>query len=451
MNDYRNLASELVAAFKKQGADACDVYVVTSSNFNTTIRLGQIEKLQQSISKGLGMRVFKDNAQAMTFTTDFTDKSVKALVSQALDIVRVSNPDKFNGLAPKELLGAYDGRLDIYDESLARVTPERKIAIAREMEAAGRAFDKRITNTRGSNWSDTTSQVTLANSDGFTGQYRTTFANMSINLLAEEGGVKQTDWWSSFGRFFNRLDSPKAVGEEAARRVIAKLGGRKVKSQKVPVVIAPEMSGGLVSMLFGAASGGSIFRKSSYLVDKIGAEVASPLVTIVDDATMPDGLASRPFDAEGVRSSHVMLVEGGVLKTYVCDSYSARRLGTKPTGNTARSYAGAPSVSSTNLYMKPGKSDPKEIVKGVKEGLYLTSLPSFGQGMNGVTGDFSEGAQGIWIENGELTYPVQEITLAGNILTMLKSITAVGNDLSFRYGSSAAPTLLVSEMTVGGA
>ena len=218
MNDYRNLASELVAAFKKQGVDASDVFVVTSSNFNTTVRVGQIEKLQQSISKGLGMRIFKGGAQALTFTTDFTDKSVKSLAAQALDIVRVSNPDKFNGLAPKELLGAYDGKLQMFDESLAAVTPQRKIEIAKEMEAAGRALDKRITNSRGSSWSDTTRQVTLANSDGFTGQYRTTFANMSLSMLAEENGVKQTDYWFSGNRFVSKLDTPKAVGEEAARR-----------------------------------------------------------------------------------------------------------------------------------------------------------------------------------------------------------------------------------------
>ena len=450
MQDYRNLATELVAAFKKQGVDAVDVFVVTSSNFNTTVRAGQIEKLQQSISKGLGMRIFKAGAQALTFTTDFTDKSVKSLVAQALDIVKVSNPDKYNGLAPKELLGSYDGKLQMFDESLAKVTPERKIEIAKEMEAAGRALDKRITNTRGSSWSDTTRQVTLANSDGFAGQFRTTSANMSLSMLAEENGVKQTDYWFSTARYFDKLASPKSVGEEAARRALRKLGGRKVKSQKVPVVVAPEISNGLVSMVFGAASGGSVWRKSSFLIDKVGAEIASPLVHIIDDATMEDGLASRPFDGEGVRSSRVALVEGGVLKTYVCDSYSGRRLNVKPTGNTARGYSSGPSVSATNLYMKAGTTDPKEIIKGVKSGLYLTALPSFGQGFNNVTGDFSEGAQGFWIENGEVTYPVQEITLAGNILTLLKSITAVGNDLSFRLGSTAAPTLLISEATVGG-
>jgi len=449
MNDYRNLASELVAAFKKQGVDAVDVFVVNSSNFNTTVRVGQIEKLQQSISKGLGMRIFKGGAQALTFTTDFTDKSVKSLVSQALDIVRVSSPDKYNGLAPKELLGAYDGKLQMFDESLASVTPERKIEIAKEMEAAGRAFDKRINNSRGSSWSDTTRQVTLANSDGFTGQYRTTFANMSLSMLAEENGVKQTDYWFSGNRFVSKLDTPKAVGEEAARRAVRKLGGRKVKSQKVPVVIPPEVASDLVSMVFGAASGGSIFRKASFLVDKVGTDIASPLVTIIDDATIEDGLASRPFDGEGVRSSRVTLVEGGVLKTYICDAYSGRRLNVRPTGHAGRGYSSGPSVNSTNLYLKAGKSDPKEIVKGVKEGLYVTEL--FGQGTNFVTGDLSMGAGGFWIENGEITYPVQEITLAGNLLTLLKNVTAVGSDLSFKLGSIASPTLLISEATLGGA
>jgi PmbA protein len=449
MQDYRNLATELVAAFRKQGVDACDVFIVSSSNFNTTVRVGQIEKLQQSISKGLGMRIFKGGAQAITYTTDFTDKSVKSLAAQALDIVRISNPDKYNGLAPKELLGVYDGKLQMFDESLASMSPQRKIEVAKEMEAAGRAYDKRITNSRGSSWSDTTRQVTLANSDGFAGQYRTTSANMSLSMLAEENGVKQTDYWFSTNRFVSKLASAKEVGEEAARRAVRKLGGRKVKSQKVPVVVPPEVSSDFVGMVFGAASGGSIFRKASFLVDKVGAQIASPLVTIIDDATIEDGLASRPFDGEAVRSSKVTVVDGGVLKTYICDAYSGRRLNVKPTGHAGRGYTGGPSVNSTNLYMKAGATDPKEMVKGVKQGLYLTEL--FGQGTNFVTGDVSMGAGGFWIENGEITYPVQEITLAGNMLTLLKSVTAVGNDLSWKLGSTAAPTLLISEATIGGA
>lgn len=448
MNDYRNLASELVSALKKQGADACDVYITSSEGFNTTVRLGNIEKLQQSTSKGLGLRVFKNGATALTFTTDFDEKAVQNLVRETLEIVKISSADKDNGLAPKEFLGEYKGNLMLFDENLLKLSPEKKIEMVKEAEAAGRAFDKRITNSNGASWSNSIGQVTLANSDGFVGQYQTTNASLSVGLLAEENGVKQTDYWYSFNRFLNKIDSPKSIGEEAARRVVRRLGGKKVKSQAVPVVLDVDVAGDFVGMIFGAASGGSIYRRSSYLVDKIGQEIVAPSITIIDDATMADGLASRPFDAEGVKSSSITLIENGILKTYVCDSYAARRLSAKVTGNAGRSYQSAPGVGSTNLFLKNGKSDKKDIIKSVKNGLYLTEM--FGSGVNSVTGDFSQGASGFWIENGELTYPVQEITIAGNVLKALKNVQMVGNDLSFKLGSTASPTLLISEMTVGG-
>jgi PmbA protein len=449
MQDYRNLAADLVAALKKQGADAADVYIVANSNFNTTVRLGKIEKLQQSISKGLGLRVFKGGATALTFTTDFAGKATKDLVAQTMDIVKVSNADKYNGLAPKEFLGAYEGKLMLFDESLAKVPTEKKIAFVKEAEEIGMQSDKRITNSNGASWSNNMGQLTLATSEGFVGQYRTTSASMSVVLLAEQDGVKYRDGWYTFNRFFNKLDSAKQVGEEAARRAVRRIGGRKVKSQIVPVVVDREVASEFVDAVFGAASGGNIYRKASFFVGKIGEEVASPLVTIIDDATMADGPACRPFDAEGVKSSQVTALEKGILKTYVCDSYSARRLDLKPTGNASRSYQSLPGVSSTNLYMKAGPTDPKDIIKSVKSGLYLTELN--GQGFNPVTGDMSRGAVGFWIENGEITYPVQEITMAGNALKMLKSISAIGNDLTFKLGSTAAPTLLISEATIGGA
>jgi PmbA protein len=448
MQDYRNLASELVSALKKQGADSCDVYIASSKGFNTTVRLGNIEKLQQSTAKGLGLRVFKNGATASTFTTDFQEKTVQQLVKETLEIVKISNSDEFNGLAPKELLGEYTGNLLMFDESIAKISPEKKIEMVKEMEDAGRSFDKRITNSNGASWSNSVGQVTLANSDGFIGQYQTTNASMSVALLAEENGVKQRDGWYSFNRFFNKLDSPKSIGEEAGRRTIARLGGKKVKSQAVSVVIAPEVGCDFVEMIFGAASGGSIYRRSSYLIDKLGEEIVSPQITIIDDATIQDGLASRPFDGEGVKSAPLTVIEKGVLKTYVCDSYSARRLNTKVTGNSGRGYTSAPSVSSSNLFLKNGKDNPKDIIKSVKNGLYLTEM--FGSGVNSVTGDFSQGASGFWIENGEITFPVQEITIAGNVLKTLQNVQAIGNDLSFKLGSTASPTLLISEMTVGG-
>jgi PmbA protein len=449
MNDYRSLASEVVAELKRQGADAADVYIVTSSTFNTDVRLGRIEKLEQSIAKGMGLRIFKGNATATTFTTDFADKSVKKLASETLDIVRVSSPDQYNGLAPKEALGIHDGALMIFDEALAAIPTDKKIDMAREIEAIGMKYDKRINNSDGSGWFDSTSQVTLANSDGFVGQYKTTAVSTSVSLIAEENGVKQTDYWYSFNRYANKLAPAREVGEMAARRVIGKLGARKPKTQQVPVVVDPLMGARFVGMIFGSASGRSIYRKSSFLVDKLGQQIASPLVTLVDDATMTDGPSSRPFDGEGVRASQVTLLDKGMLKTYVCDAYAARRLNMKVTGNASRSWQSPPFVGSTNLFIKAGESDPKEIVRSVKNGLYLNGL--IGQGFNGVTGDLSFGAFGFWIENGELAYPVQELTLAGNALDMLKNISMVGNDLTFKLGGSAAPTFLISEATIGGA
>jgi len=448
MNDYRNLAADLVSELLKKGADACDVYVSSTDGFNTTIRLGKIEKLQQSNSTGLGMRVFKDKAVAMTYTTDFRDATLEQLLQETLEIVRVSSADEHNGLAPPELLGEYDGELLMFDESLAEVTPEKKISMVREMEDVGRSYDSRITNSNGASWSNSIGQVTLANSDGFVGQYQTTSASMSVALLAEQDGVKQRDYWYTFSRFFGKLDSPASVGAEAGRRTVARLGGRKVKSQSIPVVLDPDIASSFVGMIFGAASGDSIYRRASYLVDKLGQKIVSPEITLIDDATMRDGLASRPFDAEGVRSSKVNVIENGVLQRYVCDAYSARRLGAQVTGNAGRGYASGPGVSSSNLYLKPGSMAPEEIVRSVNSGLFLTDM--FGSGVNSVTGDFSQGASGFWIENGEIAFPVQEITIAGNVLKVLRNVQAIGNDLSFRRGSTAAPTMLISEMTVGG-
>ena len=411
--------------------------------------MGKIERLQQSISKGLGLRVIKNGAMANTFTTDFNDRAVKDLARETMQIVQVSNADKDNGLAPKELLGSYEGKLMLFDESIAKLTPEKKIEMARLAEETGMKFDKRIKNASGTSWNDSWGQVTLANSDGFTGQYQMTQASMSVSLLAEdEDGTKQTDGHYTFGRFLNTLASPQAVGEEAGRRVVKKLGGRKVKSAVVPVILDPRVASFMLGDVFGAASGGSIYRRMSYLVDKVGQQIASPMITIVDDAIMMDGVASRPFDAEGVKSSNVVVVEKGVLKQYVCDSYAARRLNVKPTGNAARSYQGNPNVGSTNLYIKNGDASPEEMIKSVKSGLYLDRVG--GQGMNSTTGDFSMGANGQWIENGELTHAVQEITVAGNILKVLNNVKAVGNDLNFKLGTTAAPTLLIGEMTVGG-
>lgn len=447
MQDYRNLATELVSALKKQGA-AADVFITSSTGFNIAVRLGGVLKLQQSKSKGLGLRVFKNGATANTFTTDFSPKALQELTRKTMEIVRISSPDEYNGLPPKELLGIYAGNLPIFDETLAKLPTARKIEIAREAEDSGLKFDKRITNSEGASWVDTQTQTTLANSEGFVGQFQATGINLSVSLIAEQNGDKQTDNWSTISRFLSKLEAPKTVGEEAARRAIGKLGGRRVKSQIAPVIIAPEAGVRFLTYIFRAVSGERIYGRSSFLIDKVGQEVCSPLVTIVDDATMPGGLASYPFDAEGVKASKTTIIEKGVLRKYLTDTYAARRLNTVPTGNAWRTFQSNPGVRASNFYVENGTATPESIIKSVKNGFYLRDI--FGTGINNVTGNFSQGASGFWIENGEITHPVREITLAGNALKVFKDVRMIGNDLSFRFGNIATPTLLITEMTVGG-
>lgn len=448
MSDYKSLAIETVDKLLKHGAEACDVYISTSSSSSINMRMGKIEKVSQSISKGLGLRVFKNNATAITYTTDFTHQSLNSSIKDVMEIVNISSPDKYNGLAPKELLGIYKGELNIFDESIAKLTQEQKIAMVLEAEQIGLNYDKRITNCQGATWGDDSTELTLATSDGFIGQYKTSAATISVSLLAEENGVKQRDFYYSSNRLMSRLLSPKEIGQETARRTLRKLGGKKIKSQVVPVVVDPFISRRFVSMLFNATIGRNIYNRASYLVNKLDQQVISPLITIIDDATIADGIASRPFDAEGIESSKLVIIDQGVLKNYVCDSYSARCLGKIPTSNATRTFQSMPHVSSSNLYMKAGQHNPTDIIKSVEKGFYLTELVS--QGYNPVTGNLSQGAGGFWIENGEITYPVQEITIAGNLLTMFNKISMIGNDLSFKFGTTAAPTILISEATIAG-
>ncbi len=446
--DSLSLADDVVKEVMRQGADACDVVISEGSEFSVQVRLGKIEKLEESVSRGLGIRVFKDGAVGLCHTTDFSDRAVKSLTADAIAIARVSDRDSANGLAPKELLGTYAGPLRVFDESIAAIPPARKIEMARACEEAGMSFDKRVTNSDGASWSDSEGRFTLATSDGFRGQYAGTSAGLSASLLAEEDGVKQTDYWYSFDRFVSRLDSPEAVGREAARRTIARLGSRKVKSQTAALVVDPLVSRRFAGMIFGAATGGSIHRKSSFLVDRLGTRIASELLSIEDDPTLPDGPASRSFDGEGLPARRMLLVEDGILREIPAESYFARKLGRNPTGNAVRGYASGPSAGSSNLFIRPGKDSPQDIIRSVKNGLYLNSL--MGMGFNGTTGDMSQGASGFWIENGELAFPVQEITIAGNFLEMLQGIERIGNDLSFKTGATAAPTLLIREITIGG-
>jgi PmbA protein len=304
-----------------------------------------------------------------------------------------------------------------------------------------------LTNSEGAEFSVSSSRVVYASSLGFSGSYATTGYSLSVSPVAAENGTMQRDYWWDSKRALDALAEPEAIGRIAAERTLRRLGARPVPTQQVPVVFDPQAAATLVHHVAGAVCGGALYRRASFLLDKLGCEVAVPLVTITDDGRMPGGLGSSPFDGEGVATQRTSVIERGVLRSYLLDSYSARKLGRESTGNAARSVGDVPAASPTNLYLAAGSSSPEEIIASVDCGLYVTSLSGFG--VNGVTGDYSRGAAGLWIEKGRLAYPVEEITIAGNLLAMLREIEMVGSDLVFR-SSIAAPTVKIRRMTVGG-
>ncbi|HLI03663.1 MAG TPA: metallopeptidase TldD-related protein, partial [Terracidiphilus sp.] len=292
-----------------------------------------------------------------------------------------------------------------------------------------------------------------ANSRGFAGSYRTSYVGVSAAPLAvDESGQMQRDGWWSSARSLALLEPPESVGAEAARRALRRLGARRVPTQRVPIVFAPETARSLIGSLFEAVSGDAIWRGASYLAGKLGQTIAAPSVTIVDDHLMllptgAGGFGTSPFDGEGLPSRRTVVVEKGVLRSYLLNSYAARKLGMKSTHNASRGLAGAPGVGAGNLYLEPGAQAPEQLIGDVKQGLYVTSLMGFG--VNTVTGDYSRGATGLWIENGQLTHAVEEVTIAGNLGEMLRNVTAIGNDLIFR-GAVASPTLRIDGMTIAG-
>ena len=359
-----------------------------------------------------------------------------------------SEPDEFAGLPAREDLATdMGGALMLYDERIEALTVDEMRDIVLRAEQAAFDADKRVTNSEGAEFGAERGLVVLANSIGFAGSFPYTAASFSVSVLAdEEGGKKHNDYWYSAGNMLHRLAAPEDVGRRAAARVVRKIGARKVETREVPVVWEPTVTGALMGIVAGAASGESLFRRSTFLTDFEGQQIASSLVSIIDDATLPGQLGSRPFDGEGVRKRRNVLIDAGVFKQFLFDSYYARRTGRRTTGSAAR-MGDQIGVGTGNLIWEAGQTDPAAVVAGISDGLYLTDLMGFG--VNQTTGDFSRGAAGLWIENGELAYPVAEINVSGNLKTMLKDIDAVGSDLEWRAGS-ATPTISMAKLTISG-
>ncbi|MCZ6751508.1 MAG: TldD/PmbA family protein [Acidobacteria bacterium] len=454
MNDLQQLASDVVKTATKSGATAADCVVREGSEFSTTVRCNEIEQLKESGAKGVGLRVFLGHRTASSYTSDFSPKGIERLVSSALAAARVTSEDPCAGLPEAEHVGSHPDELDLYYDDVSQIETSFMIDLARKTEQIAFDCDPRIRNSEGGTFDSYRGRKILATSQGFFGEYRHSTCSLSVAPIAvpETDGKAgtlgmQRDYWYSLSRSFAGLETPEQVARKAAERTLRKLGARKVSTCRVPIILDQLTAGSLLQNLFEAINGDAIYRGASFLVGKLGEKVASEHVTIVDDGTMPGGFGSSPFDGEGVRSGRTVVMDRGVLKSYMLNCYAARKLGMKTTGNASRGMAGNPGIGPTNFFLQPGPHSPDEIIRSVKNGFYVTDFIGFG--VNAVTGDFSRGASGMWIENGELAYPVEEVTVAGNLLEMFHGIAMVGTDLEFR-GSVASPTLKISEMTVAG-
>jgi PmbA protein len=410
--------------------------------------MGEVEKLIEAGARSVSIRVIREKRTAVCNTSDLTPKALDEMVRTAVELASISEPDEYAGLpATEDLADDHGATLQLYDERVESLTVDEMKDIVLRAEQAAFDHDSRISNSEGAEFGAERGELVLANSLGFCGSYPYTAASFVVSVLADDAdGKKRSDYWYSAERLLHRLERPEDVGRKAAARAVRKLGATKTATREVPVVWDPPMTSALLRVIAGAASGESLFRRSTFLSDAEGQAVASPLVTVTDDAMLPARLGSKPFDGEGVRTRRNPLLEAGVFRGFLFDSYYARRTGHRTTGSAARA-GDTISIGSGNLLWEPGTTPAAEIIAGVKDGLYLTGLMGFG--VNQTTGDFSRGAEGIWIEDGELTRPVSEINVSGNLKHMLRDIDAVGNDVLW-MGGSAAPTIRMSKLTVSG-
>jgi PmbA protein len=452
--DLQSLAADVAAGAVKAGASDAEVVVREGDEFSVNVRMGEVETLKESGSRGLGLRVFHGKRSATASTSDLTADGIRQLIEGAMALVKVTEEDPFTGLPEAAEFGSLTEDLHLYYDNVYSLDGKQRIEWARRAEAAALGADPRITNSDGGSFDAATGRMVLANSRGFVGGYRTSYAGVSAAPLAMDtnGQMQRDGWWSS-ARSFAHLESPEAVGQEAARRTLRRLGARRVATQRVPIVFAPEVARSLIGSLFEAASGDAIWRSASFLAGKLGESIGAANINIVDDHTMllgtgAGGYGTSPFDGEGLPSQRTVVVENGVLHNYLLNTYTARKLGMKSTHNASRGLAGTPGVGCGNLYLEPGAQTQEEIIAEIPSGFFVTSLMGFGT--NIVTGDYSRGATGLWIENGQLTHAVEEVTVAGNLGEMLKNVAAIGNDLVFR-GAIASPTLRIDGMTVAGA
>jgi len=443
LNPLTDRAERLVKAALRAGADTADAVVVRSLSQSIEVRDGAVEESESAEGDDLGLRVLVGRRQAVVSTNDMSGDGSAALATRAVAMARAAPEDKYAGLADEKFLAHDFPDLDLIDRALPTV--QQLEAMARAAEAAGLAV-KGVSKSGGASASAGIGGMVLVTSHGFRGAYLGSRHGVSMTAIAGDGTGMERDYDYSSALHASDLESPEKIGRTAGLRAVERLNPRKVSTRKVPVVFDPRIAGSLVSHLASAANGASVARKTSLLKDKMGAKLFADGIRIIDDPLRMRGQRSRPFDGEGVAGHRLALVEDGVLCSWLLDSATARELGLITTGHAQRGVSSGPSPGASNLHLEAGSLSPAALIADIADGFYVTDL--IGMGVNMVTGDYSRGASGFWIENGQRTYPVSEVTIAGHLLDIFRTLTPA-NDLEFRYGTNA-PTVRLEGLTVAG-
>jgi PmbA protein len=445
--DLPAVARDVVRQALDSGANDAECTIAEGDEFSANVRMGELETLKEAGSRGAGLRVLIGRRMGASYTSDLTTDGIRHMVRSAIDLAALTTEDPHAGLPESGELGSGAGDLQLFSSETAKLPTEERIAIAKRAEAAALAVDPRITNSEGASFDSSVGGRVFANSRGFLGAYRSSYCSVSAVPVATLNGSMERDYWFTIARNYKGLEDPETVGRKAAARALRRLGAVKVETQRVPVIFEPRTARTLLGNVFEAVDGRAIYRNASFLAGKLGEKIADERITLIDDGTIPGLFGSSPFDDEGVPTRRTPVIERGVLRNYLLNTYTARKLNMKTTGNAARGITGNAGIGHGNFFIEAGARTQEEIIRGVKNGFFVTEL--IGSGVNIVTGDYSRGAVGIWIRDGELAFPVSEVTIASTLQEMLNGIAEIGSDLEF-LSSVSAPTIMLGEMTVAG-
>ncbi len=442
--EYKQLAESLVNKALSKGADQVEIYIQASRNMSVRLRNGEIETVQESAANGAGFRVFSGGRMAFSSSNDFSDVSLENAVNSAVRMAKITTKDENNVIPSEKGITAVQG---LYDSAIKEVPIDKKIAMLKEVERLAMR-DKRINLSAGAGYSESEGEIVIANSNGLSKSYKSSSCGYGVSVVAEKGDQKCSGSEYSYRRSFNHLKNPNEIADEAARKAYSMLDPKMVKTQKAAVIFDPDAARSVLGGLLAAVNGERVLQGASFIADKMDQQIASPLLTIIDDGTMTGGMNSKPFDGEGVPTQKRVIVDQGILKGFMYNTIVAKRAGTKSTGNASRGgFTALPGIGSHNFYINAGTDNPDDIIKDTNRGLYLTGVT--GYGIDPVSGNFSGGASGYWVENGRIVYPVKGLTIAGSGLEMLKNIDKLGTDLDLDRGFTA-PTFRISVLQIGG-